>query len=267
MDIWIPLIILGVLGVLFGALLGIASKKFHVAEDPLIPAVRECLPGANCGGCGYPGCDAYAAAVVKGEAPINKCNVGGASTLAGISEVMGIEASLEKRKIAHVHCCGTPEKAERRFKYHGTEDCLEATIIPGGSHKSCSFGCMGLGSCVRACAFDAIHIENGVAVVDGRKCTACGACVKACPKNLISLIPEDAPVFVDCLSCDRGKAVTEVCKAGCIGCSLCMRSCEHGAIQMEKNHPVFDYEKCVGCMACKNKCPVHVIHSFSEASE
>lgn len=262
-NILIPLLILGVLGVLFGVLLGFASKKFAVPQDPLFPKLRDALPGANCGGCGYAGCDAYAKAVAAGEAPVGKCPVGGASVTEAMSAIMGVSAEEGERLIAYVCCSGTSETAPDHFAYQGIESCDEATLIPGGGPKACAYGCLGFGSCVKACPFDAIHVENGVARVDEEKCKACGACVAACPKKIIRLIPAEAAVRPSCSNKERGKDVKDVCQVGCIGCGLCMRACEAGAIQMKDQLPQIDYALCTGCGACAAKCPVHIIHCLN----
>ena len=187
MNIVSAVLVLFIMGVVFALLLGIAAKVFAVEVDERVPLVRECLPGANCGGCGYAGCDAMAAAIVEGTAPVNGCPVGGAACAAKIAEVLGVEAEAAAPKVAHVHCnggCNAIDKA----KYEGLQDCSAAMRVAGGP-KECAFGCMGLGSCVKECAFDAIHILDGKALVDPEKCVACGKCVAACPKGAIEPIP------------------------------------------------------------------------------
>lgn len=259
-DILIPLLILGILGIVFGLLLGYASKKFAVPQDPLFPKLRDALPGANCGACGYAGCDAYAKAVAAGEAPVGKCPVGGASAAEAMGEIMGVTAETEDRMVAYIRCSGNQEVAGDRYRYHGVQSCNEAAMIPGGGAKLCAYGCLGLGSCAAACSFDAIHIVNGIAKVDEKSCKACGSCIKACPKHLISLIPAVLSVRPSCSNPERGKDVKEVCQVGCIGCGLCMRACEAGAIKMENGLPQIDASLCTGCHACAEKCPVKIIH-------
>ena len=182
-------LMVGGTGLLIGILLGIAGKKFYVEVDERETKVREALPGNNCGGCGYPGCDGAAVAVVKGEAPVSVCPVGGAPVAAAVGAIMGQKADVQERKKAVVRCAGTCDVAKNKYEYTGARDCSYAGFVPGGGPKSCGNGCLGFGNCVKACKFDAIHIENGIAVVDGEACKACGACVKACPRNLIDLIP------------------------------------------------------------------------------
>lgn len=259
-DIIIPLLILGILGIIFGLLLGYASKKFAVPQDPLFPKLREALPGANCGGCGYAGCDAYAKAVAAGEAAVGKCPVGGSQAAEAMSAIMGVQAEETEKMTAFVRCSGTKEAAGDRYQYHGIASCQEAAIVPGGGQKLCAFGCLGFGSCVAACQFDAIHIVDGVAKVDEAKCKACGSCAAACPKKLITLIPASLAVRPACSNTERGKDVKAVCQAGCIGCGLCAKSCEAGAIRMVNQLPEINPDLCTGCHRCAEKCPVHVIH-------
>lgn len=259
-----PVLSLGGLGLLFGILLGYASKKFAIEVDPKIPAVRDALPGANCGGCGYPGCDACAKAMVEGEASPDACPVGGAEVAKNIGEILGISVEAGEKTVAFVKCKGTCDKSKEKFKYNGIMDCRQAAHTPGEGSKSCSYGCLGLGSCVEACAFDAIGIVDGIAVVDEDKCTACGMCVKACPKNLIDLVPASKKVRVQCNSEDKGKDVRSYCEVGCIGCNICQRTCKFDAIKVTNNIAQVDYSKCTQCMECVNKCPTKVISGLVE---
>lgn len=245
-------------GLLIGLLLGFAGKAFEVEVDEKEIAVRDCLPGNNCGGCGYAGCDALAKAIANGEAGAGSCPVGGADVAAAIAEIMGSEVSVVK-KVAFVKCSGDCEKAKERFNYSGNEDCNHAALSTGGGPKACTYGCMGFGSCVKVCEFDAIHVVNGIAVVDKEKCVACGQCTKVCPKKLIELIPYEQQQLVVCNSNDFGKDVKAVCQAGCIGCRLCEKNCESDAIHVENNLAHIDYDKCVNCGKCKEKCPAKVI--------
>ena len=169
------------------------------------------------------------------------------------------DATIENKQVAFVKCAGTCDKAKSKYKYAGNEDCVSAMSVPGGGPKACSFGCTGFGSCVKVCDFDAIHVINGVAVVDKEKCVACGKCVATCPKSLIELVPYAAPHKVQCSSKEFGKAVKEVCSAGCIGCKMCTRVCEADAITVENNIAKIDYSKCTGCGKCAEKCPAKII--------
>ncbi len=263
-TILLSIAVLGVLGALFGAILAFASKIFHVEVDPKQAAVRECLAGANCGGCGYPGCDGYAAAVAKGEAPTNRCVAGGAETAAKIAEVMGVSASNVEKMVAFVPCSGTDGHAELRFNYTGPQDCRAAMLFGGKSNKTCTFACIGLGNCVKACPFDAIHIVDGVAKVDRDKCVGCGTCVDTCPKSIIKLLPASQRVMPACGNHDKGAKVMKMCDNGCIGCMKCQRECPSDAITVLENLAVVDASKCVACGHCAEICPRHIINWFED---
>lgn len=260
MKILLPVLIFIGLGLLMGALLALASKLFAVKKDEKAEAIKECLPGANCGGCGYSGCDAYAAAVSAGDAPVNKCSVGGAEAASKIAQIMGVDAGAQVRMRAQVMCSGTGEYAKKKYIYEGIDDCVAASKI-GGGDKMCKNGCIGLGTCVRACPFDAIVVENGVAAVDYSKCKGCGICVSACPKGIIKLIPFDAKHWVGCMSVDDGKNTRKVCDVGCISCKICQKNCPAGAINVDNFVASIDYDKCTGCDICTDKCPRHIIWS------
>lgn len=260
MKILLPVLIFIGLGLLMGALLALASKLFAVKKDEKAEAIKECLPGANCGGCGYSGCEAYAAAVSAGDAPVNKCSVGGAEAASKIAQIMGVDAGEQVRMRAQVMCSGTGEYAKKKYIYEGIDDCVAASKI-GGGDKMCKNGCIGLGNCVRACPFDAIVVENGVAAVDYSKCKGCGICVSACPKGIIKLIPFDAKHWVGCMSVDDGKNTRKVCDVGCISCKICQKNCPAGAINVDNFVASIDYDKCTGCDICTDKCPRHIIWS------
>ncbi len=260
LGILIAAALVGGLGIVIGLLLGVAGEKFKVEVDEKEVAVRELLPGNNCGGCGFAGCDALAKAIAEGEAAVNACPVGGEAVGSKIAEVMGVESAPGERMVAFVKCAGTCDKSEDKYNYFGISDCRMAYVVPGHGDKKCSYGCMGLGSCVKACPFDAIHIVNGVAFVDKEACKACGKCVAACPKHLIELVPYSAEYKVNCSSNDKGKAVKDACLAGCIGCSLCAKNCPSGAVKVENNLAKIDYSLCTNCGTCATKCPVKIIH-------
>lgn len=258
-EIIIATSVLGGTALIIGIMLGIAGEKLQVEVDEKELKVRELLPGNNCGGCGYPGCDGLASAIAKGEAEVNSCPVGGTNVANKISEVMGVVLEEKEKKVAFVRCGGTCDKSKKKYNYYGIQDCRKAVIAPGGGDKACSYGCLGYGSCVNECLFDAIHIVDGIAVVDKEKCVACGKCISICPNNLIELIPDSAEYRVQCVSNDKGKDIKKVCEAGCIGCTLCTRVCETGAITVENNLAKIDYNKCVNCGKCADKCPVNII--------
>ena len=258
-GVLIAALIVGGTGVFIGVFLGIAGKKFAVEVDEKEEAILAELPGNNCGGCGYAGCSGLAAAIAKGEAPVGQCPVGGAPVAAKIAAIMGEEAGESVHEVAFVKCAGTCEKAKQAYDYTGITDCQMAAMMQNGGPKGCSFGCLGFGSCVKACPFDAIHIVDGIAVVDKEACKACGKCVAKCPRHLIELIPYDQKMAVDCSSHDKGKKVMAACEIGCIGCKKCEKTCPNGAITVEDSCAHIDYEKCTGCGACKEACPRGVI--------
>ncbi len=248
----------GVTGLIIGILLGFASRIFAVKTDEREEKIREILPGNNCGGCGYAGCDSLASAIAKGEAKVNGCPVGGEAVAKAIGAIMGTSAETV-RMTAYVKCSGDCDHTGSKYEYSGNNSCREAVKAGGGGPKSCDYGCMGFGSCVSVCDFDAIHIINGVAVVDMDKCTACTRCVKECPKNLIDIIPYGSSYAVACNSNDKGGEVKKVCTSGCIGCTLCTRDCPTDAVKVENSLAVIDQTICCGCGLCADKCPQKVI--------
>ncbi len=251
-------LVIAVVGVLVGYALVYAGKKFYVQVDEREAAVRECLPGNNCGACGFAGCDAMAAAIASGQAPVNGCPVGGAPVAEKVAAIMGTTAEAAERKVAFVRCKGSCEVTHNQGNYIGINDCRSA-VLSGVNVTDCTYGCLGFGSCVSVCQNDAIHVVNGVAVVDRSKCVGCGLCVKACPRSLIELVPESRRVAVQCSNRDKGPTVKKVCSAGCIGCGMCQRMCEHDAIHVADNLARVTYENCVQCGKCAEKCPVGVI--------
>ncbi len=259
MEILLPVAAIGGMGLIFGALLAIAAKVFAVEKDERLPQILEALPGANCGGCGFAGCAAYADAICKGEAGVSCCPVGGNEAASKIAEIMGVEASNEERMVSFVACAGNPDVATNKYINDEEIDCHTAHRLSGGM-KGCSFGCLGFGSCVSKCQFDAIRIENGVAVVDKEKCTNCGACIKECPRGVITRVPYDYKVAVVCNSKAPGKETRLVCQVGCLGCGICAKNCPEEAIVMENNLAKIDASKCVGCGICAQKCPKGIIH-------
>ena len=250
--------VITVIGIIVGAGLVFMGKKFYVEVDAREAAVREVLPGNNCGACGYAGCDAMAAAIAKGEAPANGCPVGGSTVARKIGSIMGTEAGDVTRRIAFIKCKGSCEFTSNQGNYVGIADCASA-VRAGLALTDCDYGCVGLGSCVKVCPENAITVRDGVAVVNRSRCVGCGLCAKACPKGLIELVPENKQVAVQCSNRDKGPQVKKVCSAGCIGCSLCVRQCEHDAISVEGNLAHVKYENCVQCGKCAEKCPAKVI--------
>lgn len=258
-TIILPVGILGVIGAIFGVVLSIASKVFAVEVDEKVEEVRSVLPGANCGACGFPGCDGLAQAIAEGRAPVTSCPIGGAPVAELIAGIMGANADGMEREVACVMCQGSCEKAKDKYSYNGFVDCRLISDFQKGS-KSCAYGCVGGGTCVGVCDFDAIHIVDGIAVVDKEKCVACKKCIEICPKMIIDLIPYKSKTEVKCKSNDSAKDVRVNCSVGCIGCKLCEKSCPKDAIHVENNVAKIDYEKCVNCGICVSKCPTSAIY-------
>jgi len=255
------LVTLGVLGVLFGIGLYLASRVFHVEVDPRVEKIEEVLPGANCGACGFPGCAALAEAIAEGRAPINACPVGAMAVALRVGEIMGVKVEAAEKKVAVVKCQG--REVGDRYRYSGPGSCRAAHLLLGGP-KECPYGCLGLGDCVRACPFGAITLKDGLPVVDEEKCTGCGLCAKACPRGIIEILPVSKYVHVLCSSTDSGALVRKYCQVGCIGCKRCEKTCPHGAIKVENFLARIDYEKCVSCGECVKVCPVKCIVDFHE---
>ena len=253
-------LVLGILGAVFGLVLAFAAKKFAVEVDERQEAIAAILPGANCGGCGFPGCGGYAAAVAAGKAPVNACAAGGAAVAAQIAEIMGVTADESVRRVAQVQCTGGGCE-HLNYDYAGIADCLSAARALGGGPLACKYGCLGFGTCVEVCPFDAIHIVNGAAKVEDEKCVACGKCVDICPRNIIQLVPRKTKkhVAIHCSSMDKGADTRKNCDDGCIGCGLCAKACPKDAIVMENNLARIDYDKCIGCGLCAQKCPRKLI--------
>lgn len=253
-----PALVLGVMGLILGLGLAFAAKKLTVPKDPLVERINGILPGANCGGCGYPGCVQFAEAVASGKAPPDGCVAASEEINRQIAEVVGGEVSGGARKVALVHCNGG-HSAVDGFRYHGPADCVSASMVMGGQ-KVCSFGCLGFGDCVAVCPFDAIEMgENGVPVVDRAACTGCGKCVIACPKRIIELWPVDREVVVACSSRDRGGAARKACTVACIGCRKCEKACPVQAITVDDFLAVIDPAKCINCGLCAAECPTGAI--------
>ena len=257
MTVLWAIVILGALGLLFGVLLAIAGKIFAVEVDPKEAAVRAACAGANCGACGYPGCDGYAAAVARGEAPVNACVPGGAEATAKISEIMGVSADTAEPTVAFVRCSGTTGHKALKFQYQGINSCIAAVRLGGGAGgpNACPAGCLGFGDCEAACPFDAMHVVDGVAKVDRSKCVGCMRCAEVCPKHLIVNLPASSTDIVACNSHDKGPQVTKSCDYGCIGCQKCKRECPADAIVIENFLAVIVPEKCVHCGHCADVCP------------
>lgn len=257
-QILYPAIAIGVIGLFFGAVLAFASIIFKVDKDERIDQISEILPGANCGGCGYAGCSAFAQAIVENGARITKCNLMTADKAEAISKIMGVESGQVVKKTAIVGCSGDCTKCGDKCKIYGIDDCYTASQL-GTGPKNCEYGCMGLGSCVKVCSENAISIVDGIAVIDKEKCIGCGKCASTCPKNIIQIIPDKRTAIVECASKDKGAVVKNYCSAGCIGCKICEKKCPKQAINVTDNLAKVDYDKCVGCGICAEACPKGII--------
>ncbi len=265
MNVLIATLALGLLGLAFAALLAMFYRRFAVHVDPKQEAVTAALPGSNCGACGFPGCQGLAEALIGQKAEVTGCVAGGSATAAKLAELMGVAVDLQADKVALVACRAGRDQAKSKYQYAGVDNCQAAGLLFGGD-KLCPYGCLGLGSCVRVCPFDAIHINaQGVAEVDRGKCTGCGKCVKACPRKVIQLVPEQKHVLVACRSRDRGRQVREACAIGCTACKICEKNCPEGAITVVDNLAVIDFEKCNECGVCVEKCPQKTIIGLKAA--
>jgi Na+-translocating ferredoxin:NAD+ oxidoreductase RNF subunit RnfB len=264
-------IVLGAIALIAAVVLYAASKKFAVQEDPRIGQVLEALPGANCGGCGFPGCSGMADALVKGADAGSleglMCPVGGADVMGQVADLLGMAIANTDPMVAVVRCNGTCELRPRMAEYNGLRTCTAMNAC-GAGETGCGYGCLGCGDCVAACQFDAIHMnhETGLPEVDEEKCTACGACTKACPRHIIELRkkgPKGRRIYVSCVNKDKGAAAMKACKAACIGCGKCEKECKFEAITISNNLSYIDFNKCRMCKKCVEACPTKAIHAVN----
>ena len=270
--ILIAVIVLGAIGLIAALVLYFTSKKFAVKEDPRIGQVNEVLPGANCGGCGFPGCGGMASACVKaadaGSLEGLNCPVGGQPVMEKVAAILGMKVEASAPKLAVVRCNGTCENRPRTIIYDGVKSCRIANTTCMGE-TACAYGCLGCGDCVNACQFDAIKMneETGLPEVDSTKCTACGAGAKACPRNIIEIrVVKGAKkmgVVVECMNKDKGAVAMKACKAACIGCQKCVKVCAFDAVHVENNLAYIDPEKCRNCRKCEQECPKKAIHALN----
>lgn len=258
----VSIIVLAAAGLLCGLALALAARFFSVEEDPKIAKVTEALPGANCGGCGFPGCAGYAAAVVAGKAPTNKCAPGGSSVSRSIASILGLKSfeSDAAPKVAVVMCGGDSSSAVTTFQYNGITDCAAAAAVAGGD-KACKYGCLGYGTCVRSCPAGAIQIENGIASVRADLCIGCGKCASLCPRGVIRLVPQSHTVHVFCNSRDKGADVRKCCSKGCIGCRICTKNVPENSVLVEDNLARVNYDLAPLPPDAGAKCPAKCFRS------
>ncbi|MBR2877846.1 MAG: RnfABCDGE type electron transport complex subunit B, partial [Clostridia bacterium] len=248
-GILIALAVIAVLGLVASLLLSVASHFMKVEEDEKAKRLRECLPGINCGACGFTGCDDYAAALSQGNVKTNLCIPGADSVAAEIADILGVAAEDVVEKVAVVHCNGTCDAIQEKNDYFGIDSCAAKLQLYGGPFE-CKYGCLGSGDCAAVCPNDAICLKDGVARIDRRKCVGCGLCSKTCPQHIIHLVKDTTRVVVKCSNKDKGAEVRRICKIGCIGCGKCERSCPSGAIFVKDNLAEIDYSKCTSCGLC-----------------
>ncbi|MCL2264410.1 MAG: RnfABCDGE type electron transport complex subunit B [Treponema sp.] len=260
-PIIIAVVSVTVIGVICSVILSIASKIMYVKIDERITLLTEIMPGANCGACGYPGCSAYASALVSGEAKTNLCTPGGASLLEKISGILGVETGSIEKKIAVVSCCGDCNTQKKKMEYKGLRSCEGAKQLYAGE-SACAFGCLGYGDCKTVCPSNAICMEDDLAHIITELCTGCGLCVKACPNKLISIQNASLKVSVACKNTEKGAVTRKKCSSGCITCTKCVKECPEGAITMVDNLAVIDYVKCSGCGKCAGVCMTKCIKNL-----
>ena len=254
MDILIAFLVVLGIALAAGILLLIFSRLFFVEKNPLEKTIRECLPGVNCGACGYKGCDDYAAALAEGGAKPNLCIPGDQKVADTICSILGVEAEEIKDVVAFVACNGHCEATTNIAKYEGVQTCRAASMLYGGTN-SCRFGCLGYGDCVKACPSDAICLEDGIARIITSRCIGCGLCNKQCPKGIISMVPQETAAVVMCSNKQKGADAMKACKNACIGCKKCEKACPEGAIKVTDNLASIDYNICKHCGVCTEVCP------------
>ena len=263
-NVLTALLVVGALGIVAGVLLAVASHFFKVEEDETVKNVRAALPGANCGACGFAGCDSYAEAVAAGKAEPNLCIPGAAAVADKLAEILGVSVESAEPGVAFVACNGDCNAAGSKAIYDGMDSCAAAGMVYGGP-SSCIYGCVGCGDCEAVCPADAICVHDSLAHVDARKCIGCGKCVKTCPKHIISIIPKSASTVVMCSNKEKGAVARKNCKNACIGCKKCQLNCPEKAITVTDNVAVIDYSKCSGCGVCVDNCPTKCIKNIINA--
>ena len=247
------------IGLVCGGVLVLSHHFFSVKEDERFSKIRECLPGVNCGACGFTGCDEYAKALVADPTlPANLCVPGADAVASSLATILGKEAEDVVEKVAVLACDGNCYATSIKYDYTGPATCKAVSTLYNGNGM-CAYGCIGYGDCASVCPNDAICIREGIAHIDTRKCTGCGMCAKACPHHIISIVADVERVYVACSNKDKGAQTRKACQNGCIGCKKCEKTCEHGAITVVDNLAQIDYDKCVDCKKCVQACPVKCI--------
>ncbi len=257
-EIVISVIIVGIIGLTCGIILSISSIVMSVKKDEKIEKILEILPGANCGACGFSGCEGYAKALAEGKAKVGLCSPGGQKVSNEISKILGVKEESSECRVAFIHCCGTSDKTSKKYDYHGISSCSAANMLSAGPSK-CQYGCIGFGDCLNVCEFGAISICDGVAKVDQNKCVACGKCIDACPKKLISFIKVKPQAIVSCSNHDAAANTFKNCKAGCVACKRCVKECPQDAISIKNSLAYVDKDKCIGCGKCVKVCKIGCI--------
>ncbi|AZV56141.1 RnfABCDGE type electron transport complex subunit B [Clostridium sp. AWRP] len=264
------LVVMTVIGLIFGLVLAYVNKRFAMEANPLVELVEDVLPKGQCGGCGFAGCKAYAEAVVLDESvPPNLCVPGKASVAEQVAKLTGKSAPPIEPRVAYVRCGGDCTKAVKSFEYEGIHDCVAANLLEGGP-KACKYGCLGFGTCVKSCPFGAMAMgSNGLPIIDTDICTGCGTCVSACPKQVLGFRPVGSKVMVNCNSKNKGGVVRKACSVGCLGCGLCAKNCTNDAIKVENNLAVVDQSICASCSeaTCLAKCPTGAIKAIVSGTD
>ena len=258
----IPIAAAVAIALIAALLLSLAAKFMAVPVNETQTAIRAELPGANCGACGFAGCDDYAAALAEGgDVKTNLCVPGADAVAAAIAAILGQDAEDVIEQVANVRCSGLCDVTKPEMDYQGLKTCAAAKGLFGGP-GSCKYGCIGFGDCERVCPYGAIQVCNGLAKVDREKCVGCGMCARTCPQHIIDIIPDVKRVYVACSSADKGAVTNKLCSAGCIGCKLCEKACKFDAVHVENNHAVIDIDKCKNCGLCAKACPKKVIKMY-----
>lgn len=262
-----PVLLTVIIAGIAAVMLALAAKFLAVPVDEQAVAIRECLSGANCGACGFAGCDDYAKALADDPTiPSNLCVPGGDGAATKIAAILGQEAMDVIEQVAVIHCSGINDVTKPEMEYQGMQSCAAVKGFFGGP-GSCKYGCIGMGDCANACPHGAIEICEGVAKINRDVCIGCGICAKTCPQHLIEIVPLKSRVVVGCSSCDKGKTTKDLCDRGCIGCKICEKECKFDAIHVVNNHAVIDYDKCKSCGMCAKKCPRHLINVFPKSAK